>query len=139
VVSLHAGVEYEPRPSARQRALVRAAADAGADLVLGHHPHVLEGVARLPRPGRRPMLAIYSLGNLVFDPVRPEAKDGALLEVSLDAGGVTAARVVPVVLEAGQTQLAPPARARAIVSRLAALSAELGTAIAADGEVAIGH
>jgi poly-gamma-glutamate synthesis protein (capsule biosynthesis protein) len=61
VVSFHWGVEGSPVPLPDQRALGRVAIDAGADLVLGHHPHVLQGVEVYG--GRR---IVYSLGNFVF-------------------------------------------------------------------------
>ena len=62
VLFMHAGTEYDPVPSDRQRALAHAAIDAGADLVIGAHPHVLQ-----PFEEYRDGLIAYSLGNFVFD------------------------------------------------------------------------
>jgi len=62
VVTLHAGTEYTHRVTARQRELAYAAVDAGADLVVGTHPHVLQHVERYEDG-----LILYSLGNFVFD------------------------------------------------------------------------
>lgn len=62
VVCLHFGREYDPRPTERQRALARAAADAGASIVAGAHAHVLQ-----PRERRGGSLILYGLGNFVFD------------------------------------------------------------------------
>ncbi len=62
VVALHAGTEYQREPTAFQRAFDRAAIDAGAALVIGHHPHVLQGWERY-----RGGVILYSLGNFVFD------------------------------------------------------------------------
>jgi poly-gamma-glutamate synthesis protein (capsule biosynthesis protein) len=77
VVSLHLGKEFEPRANATQQGIARAAIEAGADLVVGHHPHVPQEVEKY----RHGFIA-YSLGDFVFD--HPEASvDGALLEVSL--------------------------------------------------------
>ncbi len=61
VVSFHWGIEGYYNIHPLQRQLGRAAIDAGADLVLGHHPHVLQGVERYR--GRH---IVYSLGNFVF-------------------------------------------------------------------------
>ncbi len=61
VVSLHAGDEYAPRAAQRVLSFARAAADAGADLVLGHHPHVPYAIERRGRAVIAP-----SLGNFVF-------------------------------------------------------------------------
>lgn len=62
IVSLHAGPEYTDSPTDQQRSLARATIDAGATLVLGHHPHVLQGWERYNRG-----LIVYSLGNFIFD------------------------------------------------------------------------
>ncbi len=61
IVSLHYGLEYRHVPRAAKRKLFRAVADAGAQIVLGHHPHVLQGVER-----RGDSIIFYSLGNLSF-------------------------------------------------------------------------
>ncbi len=42
IVSMHAGIEYAPAPNAQQKAFARAAIDAGACIVVGHHPHVIQ-------------------------------------------------------------------------------------------------
>ncbi len=61
VVYVHWGVEYEPLPEEYQRELARAYIDAGADAVIGSHPHVLQGVEYYQG---KPVL--YSLGNFIF-------------------------------------------------------------------------
>ncbi|MFP6687510.1 MAG: CapA family protein [Polyangiaceae bacterium] len=61
IVSLHWGLELVDVPDMVQRRLGRAAVRAGADLVLGHHPHVLQGIETYR--GRH---IVYSLGNFVF-------------------------------------------------------------------------
>ena len=62
VVCIHWGDEFVAAPSREQVALGRAMIDAGCSLVLGHHPHVLQGWERY-----RGGVIAYSLGNLVFD------------------------------------------------------------------------
>jgi poly-gamma-glutamate synthesis protein (capsule biosynthesis protein) len=62
IVTVHAGTEYSPRPTEWRRARVRAAIDAGADVVIGHHPHVLQ-----PWERYNGGVISYSLGNFVFD------------------------------------------------------------------------
>jgi poly-gamma-glutamate synthesis protein (capsule biosynthesis protein) len=59
---MHWGWENEPEPVERQRQLARAMIDAGADLVVGGHPHVTQGAETYKG---KPI--IYSLGNFVFD------------------------------------------------------------------------
>ncbi|HTY57377.1 MAG TPA: CapA family protein [Bacteroidota bacterium] len=61
VVSYHGGVEYAPEASARTREFARQVLDGGADIVLGHHPHVPYGIDL--HGGK---VAVHSLGNFVF-------------------------------------------------------------------------
>lgn len=76
---MHWGWEYEPGPSARQRALARRMLDAGADAVVGSHPHVTQGAEYY-----RGKPIVYSLGNFVFDGFdAPDARLGWLLELEL--------------------------------------------------------
>ncbi|MFN8585810.1 MAG: CapA family protein [Dehalococcoidia bacterium] len=62
LVFMHAGVEYTRAPSDLQRAIAYAAIESGADVVIGSHPHVLQGWER-----HHDGLILYSLGNFVFD------------------------------------------------------------------------
>ena len=62
VVSIHAGLEFFPVPNRTRLEMFRKVAEAGADLILGHHPHVPQGIERWGN-----CLIHYSLGNAVFD------------------------------------------------------------------------
>jgi AmmeMemoRadiSam system protein B len=62
VVNIHWGIEYEHQALSRQRDLAAKMAAAGADLIIGHHPHVVQGVELI---GQTPVF--YSLGNFLFD------------------------------------------------------------------------
>jgi len=78
IVSMHSGVEYQPRPSPAQIVFAHAAIDAGAKLVIGHHPHVVQ-----PSEKYRDGLIYYSLGNFVFDQFqREETQRGEVVQVS---------------------------------------------------------
>ncbi len=77
IVSMHAGDEYQPRPSVAQVRFARAAIDAGARVVLGHHPHVVQPVEHYGSG-----VIFYSLGNLVFDQFqRKETQRGLVAEL----------------------------------------------------------
>lgn len=62
IVTVHAGTEYVATPTDGQREFAHRAIDAGADVVIGHHPHVLQ-----PWERYKGGLILYSLGNFVFD------------------------------------------------------------------------
>jgi poly-gamma-glutamate synthesis protein (capsule biosynthesis protein) len=93
VVSLHWGVEYARQPRAEDVELAHRLAEAGALVILGHHPHVLQPVELHPLPDGRVALVAYSLGNFVSNQERRyvhgvtgalgAARDGALLRVAL--------------------------------------------------------
>lgn len=71
IASFHWGSEYSYDFTAEQRSIGRAAINAGADVVVGHHPHVVQGIERYK--GR---YILYSLGNLVFGGnVDPDDRD----------------------------------------------------------------
>ena len=77
IVSMHAGIEYWSRPNQQQREFAHAAIDAGAQLVVGHHPHVVE-----PAESYRHGVIFYSLGNLVFDQFqRKDTQHGLVADV----------------------------------------------------------
>lgn len=75
VVSMHAGVEYSKAPHPQQQQFARAAIEAGATLVIGHHPHVVQ-----PCEEYQTGVICYSLGNLVFDQTIPGTNDGMVVE-----------------------------------------------------------
>ncbi|MBP9761117.1 MAG: AmmeMemoRadiSam system protein B, partial [Candidatus Magasanikbacteria bacterium] len=62
IVNIHWGVEYEPLSHPRQRSLAHSYIDAGVDIVIGHHPHVVQ---EMEVYNGKPIF--YSLGNFIFD------------------------------------------------------------------------
>ena len=90
VVLLHAGTEYATTPSSDQEAVARAAVDAGADLVVGHHPHVTQTIERYKQG-----LIVYSLGDALFDIPRRAAMEGHLLRVHATQDGLSRAELWP--------------------------------------------
>ena len=93
VVMFHFGVEGASEPSQRQRQLARAAIDAGANLVLGSHPHVLQKIEEYGGG-----LIAYSLGNFVFDGFEGAANESGILLVSFAADGSLSWRLEPVMI-----------------------------------------
>lgn len=90
VVLMHAGIEYVLEPNWQQKAFAKAAIEAGADLVVGHHPHwpqVFDFYQEKP--------IIYSLGNFVFDQMwSKETQQGLLLKVVWQ-GGIKSLELIP--------------------------------------------
>jgi poly-gamma-glutamate synthesis protein (capsule biosynthesis protein) len=93
-VSMHWGNEYEEKPSAAQESLAAFLVEQPVDLIIGHHPHVLQPFVRLVRPGGGVLLCAYSLGNFMASHARPEKSTlmGGLLYLRLKKkGGKTSA------------------------------------------------
>ena len=84
VVWFHWGIELDRYPNGRQQELAAAALNAGADVVLGAHPHVLQPIVR-PSAHR---LVAWSLGNFVFAPHSPGTDRTGILTLRLDGAGV---------------------------------------------------
>jgi hypothetical protein len=106
VVFPHWGVEYRAAPSAAQRALGKAAIDAGADLVIGNHPHWAEGMEVYKG---KPIW--YALGNFVFDQTWSEyTMEGMTLELTFRGKELAQARMRPhLILGKAQPNFMDPA------------------------------
>jgi poly-gamma-glutamate synthesis protein (capsule biosynthesis protein) len=94
VVVLHWGEMGSKDITPRQRELARACVDAGADLVAGSHPHVIQGIEIWEG-----VPIIYSLGNLVFFSQSEEGKRGLFAGCYFDEGGLKALELMPLRLE----------------------------------------
>ena len=77
-VCIHWGIEYERQPNAEQRAIVRSLRRAGADLIIGSHPHVVQ-----PYEADSAHAVFYSLGNFVSNQRRRYCDGGLLADITL--------------------------------------------------------
>ena len=83
LLSFHWGNEYSNIPSPDQISLAHNTINPGADIIIGHHPHVIQPVERYKNG-----IIIYSLGNFIFDyPFSNQFRTGMLVELSMEAGG----------------------------------------------------
>ena len=91
IVAFHWGGELKTHPKLYQRQYAHQAIDSGADLVIGHHPHILQGLELYQ--GR---LIAYSLGNFVFGSYSRNARDSMMLRVRYDNLGFLLAEIIPI-------------------------------------------
>ncbi|MBN1559936.1 CapA family protein [candidate division KSB1 bacterium] len=91
IVSFHWGAEKHNEPRAYQMSYGRHAIDCGADLVLGHHPHVLQGVELY-----RGKLIAYSLGNYVFASYSGSSRTSMVLRAKIAPNGLLLAKIIPI-------------------------------------------
>jgi poly-gamma-glutamate synthesis protein (capsule biosynthesis protein) len=130
VVSWHWGVSggYRRRVPYQQE-VGRACIDAGASIVVGHHPHMLQGIERY-----RDGLICYSLSNFVFwrftDPSANHDPFTIIVDARLAKGGLRSASFIPLTYtDRWQPQLADADGARAVLECLRRESRELGTSL----------
>lgn len=97
IVSLHWGDEYQNQPADYQVRLAHGLIDAGADAVIAHHPHVLQGMEAW---NGRPIF--YSLGNFMWGKQTIRREGTVLVDLQFDPSGKSAplVRVYPVYMKA---------------------------------------
>ncbi|BCS55567.1 CapA family protein [Geobacter sp. SVR] len=131
IVTFHWGTEGSPRARPHQRAAAHRAIDAGADAVIGHHPHVLQGIERY-----RKGIIFYSLGNFAFASASRTARFGALVRLHLNDAG-RQAEIVPLDVLFSRVRFRPRVlsgdRAESVVKTLNDLSKPFETVIQNQG------
>jgi len=114
VVSLHWGEEYLNIPSGQQVDFARELIDTGACLVLGHHPHVLQGVERYHAG-----VIVYSLGNFVFDKWQRNPRESMIFNCTITDKGISDYSLTPIYISRKfQPQLARGKNKLRIVKRM---------------------
>ena len=115
IVSMHSGIEYQAHPNKKQIKFAHQAIDAGADLVIGHHPHVIQNMEKY-----HDKYIIYSLGNFIFDQMwSSNTKRSLIMEITLNSQDVQKISVQPVVIENfAQPRLANQQESLSIIKRL---------------------
>ncbi len=117
VVNYHWGVELAQYPGDWQIDLARLTIDSGADVVVGHHPHVLQG-AEIYKG--RPI--VYSLGNFIFGGNSRTDYDTAVLKVSLKADRKMKVEFLPVEVRQYQAQIVKGKKGNEILQQVERLS-----------------
>ena len=105
MVSMHWGEEYKHEYNKKQEELAAFLAEHSVDLVIGHHPHVIQPIEYIPRPDGRFMLCFYSLGNLISAQSHTPTLLGALACIRIEktsalsgnAAGIIHAGAIPLV------------------------------------------
>lgn len=108
VVSIHWGVEYQGGASDRQKSLAGQFSQAGAALIWGHHPHVLQPAAWIATTQGK-TLVLYSLGNVLFDQGGlQDTRQSALLMVTINASGIASVRADPFEIDLVESRIVQP-------------------------------
>ena len=142
VVSFHWGVERKYYPNAKQKSLGRYAIDCGASLVLGHHPHVLQGIEKYN--GR---YIVYSLGNFCFGGnSNPKDKDTIIFQQKFSIKGgklqpENNAKIIPCSLSSHkktndfQPRILSGSEKKRLIKKMNKLSRKLKVSISSSGKL----
>lgn len=131
-VSVHWGVEYYNEVTEEQQAFAHSLCDNGADIILGHHPHVLE-----PIESYKNSVIFYSLGNFLFYKMNDEAGETAVFTVEISKNGFESGKMSPVVISYCKAVLLEEEseNGAAIIGRVASLSDKYGIEIDEKGGI----
>ena len=115
IVSIHWGMEYQGGASERQRMIAGQFAAAGATVIWGHHPHVLQPAEWIPARCAESQdktgcsLVLYSLGNAMFDQAGlADTRRSALVSVDLDQNGIVSTQVTAFLIDPVHSMLKAP-------------------------------
>jgi poly-gamma-glutamate capsule biosynthesis protein CapA/YwtB (metallophosphatase superfamily) len=108
IIAIHWGEEFQGGASERQLSLAQQLATAGAALIWGTHPHVLQPAAWI-HTGQRKTLVLYSLGNALFDQEGlADTRRSALVSVVISVRGVQSAQIVPFMIDPAHSRVIEP-------------------------------
>lgn len=125
IVSFHWGREFDYYPVESQKIAAHIALDSGADVIAGHHPHVLQGIEMYKG---KPVF--YSLGNFVFDRQEPIGTDETiLLKLNLKGKRLSKVEVVPLKIVDCQPVRPDADNGKTILERLKIYSEGMNTNI----------
>jgi poly-gamma-glutamate synthesis protein (capsule biosynthesis protein) len=95
IVSMHSGTEYKENPNNRQIEFAHAAIDNGANLVIGHHPHVVQPIEKYKNG-----YIFYSLGNCIFDQAwSKETTEGVTVQIIFSKNEIKNIKILPLIIE----------------------------------------
>ena len=94
VVTLHWGLEYLSTPTVDQINHAKKIIDAGADVIIGHHPHVIQTIQEY-----KGKMIYYSIGNFIFDSKHPKSKKALLISLNINANGEISCQDIPIQIQ----------------------------------------
>ena len=113
VVSFHWGIEYETQPRPQQIKDAHRLIESGTDLIIGHHPHVIQGIEKY-----QGKYVLYSLGNFLFDQHDDVGKQSFLFGCTFSDEGVLFPHIIPIDIVHYQSRIATGERADLIVNKI---------------------
>lgn len=112
IVCLHWGIEMDTLPSAQQKVQAHTLVDAGADLIIGHHPHAVQSIEVY-----KEKYICYSLGNFIFDTNKPPGNTGIFTCFDIRDNTITLEHVIPFNLSDFRPMIMTDADAKQFLNR----------------------
>jgi poly-gamma-glutamate synthesis protein (capsule biosynthesis protein) len=122
IVTFHWGFENTATPNSRQRDYAHKVIMAGADLVLGHHPHVLQSIETY-----RDKIIAYSLGNFIFDNPDESQKQSLIFRCEFQQGKINNPHFIPMYIKKCRPHPADSLKSRQIYEHLDSISTTYNT------------
>ncbi|MEI1279035.1 CapA family protein [Leptospira venezuelensis] len=133
ILSLHWGVEYSPFPTIEQRKIARTLADGGLDIIVGHHPHIPQGIEKIGNT-----IVFYSLGNLIFGSRNAYLNHNLIVILHIKKSKLINIELVPIFGKfQNEDHLVRPLEgkeAENFLKEVAVLSQDLGTKVRIEGD-----
>jgi gamma-polyglutamate biosynthesis protein CapA len=121
VLSLHWGDEFVDIPSRTQIETAHQLIDSGADIILGHHSHQIQGVEKY-----KGKIIAYSLGNFVFDMWQRRLRNSMILKIEISAGSNLEYSILPAIISPQyQPRIAESQEGEALTKYIAKISNDL--------------
>jgi poly-gamma-glutamate synthesis protein (capsule biosynthesis protein) len=117
IVNFHWGIEKAEYPGADQIEFAHHVIDYGADLIVGHHPHVLQGIEKYKNK-----IIAYSLGNFIFGGNSRKTYDTAVLKIELGKDMDVKASVIPVIVNYWQPEILKGKEGQALIKNMKKIS-----------------
>jgi len=130
IVSLHWGTERTDYPRDNDVAIAKELIDNGADCIMGHHPHVLQGIEFYKN---RPI--IYSLGNFVFGAKGDRTTQSMIFNMEINKNGIINTKIIPARIKQGKPIISEGEDRVNIINLINQLSADWGTKVLEDGNI----
>src|SRR5699024_11775223 len=102
IANVHWGIEYNKNPSKRQEDMAHAISDAGADVIVGHHPHVLSDIELYNNANNEETVIFYSLGNFIFDQGWTRSEESAVAQYHINNDGKKRVERIPLRVKESQ-------------------------------------
>lgn len=124
IVNFHWGIEKAEYPGQDQIYFAHSVIDYGADIIVGHHPHVLQGIEKY-----KGKIIAYSLGNFIFGGNSRKMYDTAILKIELKKKKDIAVSVIPIKVNYWQPQLLNGKKGQSVINSIKKISAKFEQSI----------